>query len=116
MLAESVEKVENYVELNQNHYVQKLAEAVSIPSVSGTVEHRPHVFAMANWLEKELLRLGATVSMRDIGSQNLEGKQINLPPVILAEYGTDPSKKTVLVYGHYDVQPALKEDGYFIFN
>ena len=50
--------------------------------------------------------------MRDVGIQELEGQTIPLPPVVLASYGTDPSKKTVLVYGHYDVQPAMKSDGW----
>lgn len=30
----------------------------------------------------------------------------------MARFGNDPSKKTILVYGHYDVQPALQEDGW----
>lgn len=30
----------------------------------------------------------------------------------MARYGTDPAKKTVCVYGHYDVQPAAKSDGW----
>lgn len=42
----------------------------------------------------------------------MEGSKIDLPPIILATYGNDPKKKTVLVYGHYDVQPALLEDGW----
>lgn len=56
---------------------------------------------MGKWLETELLRLGATVELREIGKQSLEGKVVDLPPVVLADYGKDPNKKTVLVYGHY---------------
>lgn len=37
---------------------------------------------------------------------------MDLPPVLLGRYGSDPKKKTVLVYGHYDVQPAMKSDGW----
>ena len=36
------------------------------------------------------------------------GKQIPLPPCLLGQLGTDPSKKTICLYGHLDVQPALK--------
>ncbi len=54
------------------------------------------------------------------GKQILEGQELDLPPIVLGSSGTDPSKKTVLVYGksiqeiisgHYDVQPALLSDG-----
>lgn len=44
----------------------------------------------------------------------MEGKTVKLPPVLIANYPAqrDVSKKTLLVYGHYDVQPALLEDGW----
>jgi len=52
----------------------------------------------------------------------MQGVELELPPIILGRYGSDPKKKTVLVYGHYDVydtqaiklirQPALKDDGW----
>ncbi|KAJ3338543.1 hypothetical protein HDU93_009391 [Gonapodya sp. JEL0774] len=79
-------------------------------------------------------KLGISHVSHDPGFQELEGRQLKLPPIILGTYGTDPSKKTVLVYarrsnrlsklvlatnsrkyhskGHYDVQPALKSDGW----
>jgi len=41
-----------------------------------------------------------------------DGSVIPLPPALLATLGTDPKKKTVLIYGHLDVQPALKSDGW----
>ncbi|KAJ1344121.1 hypothetical protein BSLG_001261 [Batrachochytrium salamandrivorans] len=84
----------------------------SILSVSADVQHRPDVIRMGLWLEAELKNLGASVELRQPGKQQLEGQEIDLPPIILATYGTDPTKKTVLVYGHYDVQPASKEDGW----
>jgi Cys-Gly metallodipeptidase DUG1 len=33
----------------------------------------------------------------------MQGIELELPPIILGRYGSDPKKKTVLVYGHYDV-------------
>ena len=66
---------------------------------------------MSKFLFSELANLGATVEARPLGPQ--PGKeQLELPPVIVARYGSSPSKRTILVYGHYDVQPALKEDGW----
>lgn len=41
-----------------------------------------------------------------------DGSKIPLPPIILGKLGSDPSKKTVCVYGHLDVQPAALEDGW----
>ncbi|MEQ2168243.1 hypothetical protein GOODEAATRI_012354, partial [Goodea atripinnis] len=40
------------------------------------------------------------------------GEEIPLPPIILGHLGSDPAKKTVCIYGHLDVQPALLEDGW----
>jgi len=47
--------------------------------------------------------------LADLGIQTLEdGTQLPLPPVLLGRIGDDPQKKTVLIYGHLDVQPAKK--------
>ena len=68
---------------------------------------------MLEWAQTRLQALGATVELRDIGKQTLpDGSEIPLPPVLLGSLGTNPKKKTVLIYGHLDVQPALKEDGW----
>lgn len=40
------------------------------------------------------------------GKQTLDGQEIDLPPALLGKYGNDKSKKTVLLYAHYDVQPV----------
>ncbi len=66
---------------------------------------------MSEFLASELKSLGAHVESRPLGQQ--PGKlHLTLPPVIVARYGSSPDKRTILVYGHYDVQPALKEDGW----
>ena len=59
-------------------------------------------------LLQELEKLGVTLELKDVGEQEIDGKKIPLPPIILGELGNDPNKKTVLVYGHLDVQPASK--------
>jgi len=64
---------------------------------------------MSEFLVSELETLGASVETRDVGMQQMhDGTTLKLPPVVLATYGNDPAKKTVLVYGHYDVQPVSK--------
>lgn len=53
--------------------------------------------------------LGAETELVELGDQDLGGgKTIPLPPVLQGTLGKDPEKKTLLVYGHLDVQPALK--------
>lgn len=66
---------------------------------------------MGHFLEAELKALGAHVEARPLGPQPHK-EHLDLPPVIVGRYGEDPKKRTILVYGHYDVQPALKEDGW----
>ncbi|OBS68270.1 hypothetical protein A6R68_03192 [Neotoma lepida] len=41
-----------------------------------------------------------------------DGQSLPIPPIILAELGNDPKKPTVCFYGHLDVQPAQKDDGW----
>lgn len=68
---------------------------------------------MVSWTSERLKKLGAQVELRNLGDQKLsDGTTIPLPPVIFATLGNDPKKKTVLVYGHLDVQPAHKDDGW----
>ncbi|KAM0791401.1 hypothetical protein ACM66B_005862 [Microbotryomycetes sp. NB124-2] len=101
-----------WIEDNQDKLIERLAEAVAIPSVSGDAKYRPEVHRMGEWLQKELEKLGVDVRSVPLGPQNLDGQQVELPPVLLGQLGSDPDKKTILVYGHYDVQPALKSDGW----
>lgn len=101
-----------YIQSNQLPLITRLAEAVAIPSVSGDAKYRPEVHRMGAWLKAQLEAQGVKVQSVPIGKQTLEGQELDLPPVLLGEYGNDPKKKTILVYGHYDVQPALKSDGW----
>jgi Cys-Gly metallodipeptidase DUG1 len=66
---------------------------------------------MGEFLATELKAVGAEVELRPLGKQPHK-EHLDLPPVVLARYGNDAAKRTILVYGHYDVQPALKEDGW----
>nr|CAG8564411.1 6758_t:CDS:2 [Entrophospora candida] len=67
---------------------------------------------MSEWLVKLFQKLGVSYEITDIGTHQMAGKTLKLPPILLGTYGNDPKKKTILVYGHYDVQPALIEDGW----
>lgn len=99
------------VDAQRAHFTERLRKAVAIPSVSAEDERRPDVVRMGEFLAAELTGLGAHVELRQLGPQ--PGKEhLQLPPVVAARYGNDPAKRSILVYGHYDVQPASKEDGW----
>lgn len=102
-----------HINSNQELYVKRLEEAVAIQSVSAWPEKRPEIKRMVEWAGDFLKRLGGSVEYADIGEQTLpDGSKIPLPPVLLGSLGNDKSKKTLLIYGHLDVQPAHKEDGW----
>uniref|UniRef100_A0A8H7N0Z0 Peptidase M20 dimerisation domain-containing protein n=1 Tax=Bionectria ochroleuca TaxID=29856 RepID=A0A8H7N0Z0_BIOOC len=91
-------------------FIERLRAAIEIPSVSEQEDKRDNVFQMAKWLVHEMESLGIQVKQKDLGKQ--PGKDINLPPLIIGRYGSDPSKPTILAYSHYDVQPAALSDGW----
>lgn len=103
------------IEELKDSFISRLETAVAIKSVSGDESLRPQVFKMGEFLKSQLETLGFhDIQMRDLGIQPppVSDPKLPLPPIVLGRYGSDPSKKTVLVYGHYDVQPAQIEDGW----
>ena len=61
---------------------------------------------MASFLDNQLKSYGVETKLVDLGEHTLDGKQLKLPPAILGKIGSDSKKKTVLIYGHFDVQPV----------
>ena len=74
----------------------ELGEFLSIPSVSASPEHAPDCRRAAEWLVAYFRRLGLPVA------HLIEGRG---HPVVWAEGPKVPGKPTLLIYGHYDVQP-----------
>ncbi|KAJ5219793.1 hypothetical protein N7468_008997 [Penicillium chermesinum] len=110
-MAPQLEPFFKQVDNSKDAFIDRLRKAVAIPSISAQDECRKDVVRMAQFLASELEALGAEVHQRPLGKQ--PGKEhLDLPPVVIARYGNDKNKRTILVYGHYDVQPALKEDGW----
>lgn len=96
-------------------FINVLKQAVEIPAVSGDESLRPMVVKKAKFLASQLESLGFhDIQLKELGTQPppVNNTHLQLPPVVLSRYGSDPAKKTVLVYGHYDVQPAQREDGW----
>ncbi|KAF8695795.1 CNDP dipeptidase, partial [Rhizoctonia solani] len=102
----------NYVDAHKDAFIKRLADAIAIPSVSGDPSHRPRVKEMGEFVQAQLDAVGVTTKLVELGTQILEGQKVDLPPVVLGSIGNDKNKKTVLIYAHYDVQPAKQADGW----
>jgi acetylornithine deacetylase/succinyl-diaminopimelate desuccinylase-like protein len=87
----------DFVRANQDRFVAELSEWLRIPSVSALPAHQNDCRRAADWLVAEFKHLGcAKVEL-------IEGDG---HPVVWAEGPYLPGKPTLLIYGHYDVQPA----------
>jgi acetylornithine deacetylase/succinyl-diaminopimelate desuccinylase-like protein len=87
----------DYQEKNKDRFLNELLDLLRIPSVSARSEHKNDMVKCAEAVKQRLLEAGA--EMAEIIPT--EGH-----PIVYGEKIFDPSKPTVLVYGHYDVQPA----------
>lgn len=105
--------VNRHFDANKARYIDAFREAVTIKSVSVWPHCRPDVQRMVDWIAAKLKALGAEVELADLGTQTfVDGQVLASANAILGVLGKDPSKKTVCVYGHLDVQPALRSDGW----
>ncbi|MDY0018895.1 MAG: dipeptidase [Anaerolineae bacterium] len=91
-------KALEYAQENREKFLSELKAFLSIPSVSTQAQHRPDMLQAAGWLREHLLAAGFP-----------KAEVMPTPghPVVYAEWmaaGSDAP--TVLIYGHYDVQPA----------
>jgi acetylornithine deacetylase/succinyl-diaminopimelate desuccinylase-like protein len=93
----TTERVLAYLEANHDRILGELIEFTAIPSVSTDPAHAADVRAAALWVAAALERAGP-FTVRTIPTAG--------NPVVYAEWLGAPGKLTVLVYGHYDVQPA----------
>ncbi|KAM6968169.1 cytosolic non-specific dipeptidase [Aplochiton taeniatus] len=109
----SYDQLAQYVDAHQKEFIETLRDWVAVESDSSDLEKRAELHRMMEMTAEKLRSLGGTVEMVDIGNQELPGGgSVALPKVVTARFGSDPAKHTVCVYGHVDVQPAKKEDGW----
>ncbi|HEY3012205.1 MAG TPA: dipeptidase [Gemmatimonadales bacterium] len=85
-----------FVQSEQPRVLRELTEFLSIPSVSALPEHARDCRRAAEWLKQHLADLGCPVA------NIIEGPG---HPVVWAEGPAIPGRPTLLIYGHYDVQP-----------
>ena len=88
--------MKQYIEQNRERFFQELFSILRIPSISAKQENKPDMVRCAERLRDLLLEAGADMADVMPTSGN---------PVVFGRKMVDPSYKTVLVYGHYDVQP-----------
>lgn len=94
MLAPDIEK---FFASNDRRIHEELFEFLRIPSVSARSEHRNDMTRAAEWLAASMRDAGLSAEILPTGGH----------PAVLGEWrGAGPDAKTVLIYGHYDVQPA----------
>ena len=93
-----------YARGHTGRFQHELIEMLRIPSLSADPEYAGELRRMAEWLAEHL---------RNIGIKNAQTMPTAGPPVVYAEWmGAGKDRPTVLVYGHYDVVPAVMEDGW----
>ena len=88
---------QNYITLNKDRFLNELLNLLRIPSVSADSKYNDDVVKCANTLAEDL---------KKIGLDNVEICQTKGHPIVYGEKILDEALPTVLVYGHYDVQPA----------
>jgi acetylornithine deacetylase/succinyl-diaminopimelate desuccinylase-like protein len=87
-----------YLEINKKRFLEELIDFLRIPSVSNDEAHKTDIKSAAKWLESQLSLIG----MENVRIYETEGH-----PVVYADWlKAGINKPTILVYGHYDVQPA----------
>lgn len=82
---------------HHNKNIEELKELLRIPSISSLSEHKEDIQTAASWIANKL---------KNIGLENVEIIQTKGHPIIYAEWIHQKNAPTVLVYGHYDVQPV----------
>jgi acetylornithine deacetylase/succinyl-diaminopimelate desuccinylase-like protein len=90
-------RADTYIDENMSRFREELFDFLRIPSVSANSENRPDMQRAAEWLAQRMREAGLQAAIHPT-----EGH-----PIVLGEWrGAGAGAPTVLIYGHYDVQPA----------
>jgi len=92
-----MQEIKKYVADHKQRFLDELFELLRFPSVSADPQYKEEVLKTADFVAQKL---------RDAGADKVEVCPTAGYPIVYAEKIIDPGKPTVLVYGHYDVQPA----------
>lgn len=88
---------QNYLQKTRSTHLNQLTDFLKIPSISALSEHKADVKNAADWLASE---------MKNIGLENVQVMETKGHPVVYSEWLHAEGKPTILIYGHYDVQPV----------
>ncbi|MFP4289500.1 MAG: dipeptidase [Bacteroidales bacterium] len=92
-----MQDLKEFIEKNKENFLSDLFELIRIPSVSSKDSHKGDMQKAAHWVQNYLMKQGADYA---------EVIETEGHPVVYGEKILEESLPTVLVYGHYDVQPA----------
>jgi acetylornithine deacetylase/succinyl-diaminopimelate desuccinylase-like protein len=91
-----MQSIFSFIDANRQRFLYELFDLLRIPSISSSTVHTSDVQTCATWLGEHLVILGFSSEIIPTAGH----------PVVIAERCPHPGKPTVLIYGHYDVQPV----------
>ena len=89
--------IQDYINQNKDRFISELMDLLRIPSVSADSKYKADVVRASEFIKK---------SLEDAGAEKVEICTTPGHPIVYGEKIIDATLPTVLVYGHYDVQPA----------
>jgi acetylornithine deacetylase/succinyl-diaminopimelate desuccinylase-like protein len=89
--------VKNYIDANQDRFISELIDILKIPSISADATYKGDIQKMAE---------ATQTALKNAGCNQVEICETPGNPIVYGEKIIDPKLPTILVYGHYDVQPA----------
>ena len=92
---------EEYIENNKEKFLNELFEILRIPSISADSAYKGEVRRCAEY---------TAVKLKEAGADNVCLEETAGNPIVYGEKMIDSSKPTILVYGHYDVQPSVPDE------
>src|SRR5215204_1707453 len=88
--------LDTYLAANETRAMDELFQLLRIPSVSARSEHDADTARAAEWMAESMRAAGLQATVHPTRGH----------PVVVGEWRGAPGQPTVLIYGHYDVQPA----------
>jgi acetylornithine deacetylase/succinyl-diaminopimelate desuccinylase-like protein len=85
-----------YIDANLPRFLDDFAEIIGIPSISTDPEYEVHLRQAAEWVRQRMERAGLTATIEETPGH----------PLVIGRHDAGPDAPTLLVYAHYDVQPA----------
>ena len=90
-------EITSYIQENKDRFISELLDLLRIPSISADLSYKKEVIRAAEYIAQKL---------REAGAENVALCETAGNPIVYGEKMIHPDLPTVLMYGHYDVQPA----------